>query len=80
MAGWLSVIVKFGGQFDDYSNYIGGEERLALFSDEDISVEALKSSIEPILRSVDLVGDYWIYYISTMKSGRNIRSVLSRDD
>ncbi|KAH6785280.1 hypothetical protein C2S51_037735 [Perilla frutescens var. frutescens] len=59
MENWWSVIVNYNDQFDDQSNYIGGDERLGYISASNVSLTALDEDIEYFRRSKWLSDDWW---------------------
>ncbi|KAH6783856.1 hypothetical protein C2S52_008815 [Perilla frutescens var. hirtella] len=79
MEYWRSVIVNYNGQFDDQSNYIGGNERLGYISASNVSLTALRDAISYILSAEAIRGEYQIYSLSTSRSGRMLRSIIGSD-
>ncbi|KAH6779231.1 hypothetical protein C2S52_010468 [Perilla frutescens var. hirtella] len=79
MNNWRSVIVNYNGQFDDQSNYIGGDERLGYIQASNMSLTVLGDAISYILSSEAIRGEYQIYCLSTSRSERMLRSIIGSD-
>ncbi|KAH6802051.1 hypothetical protein C2S51_033497 [Perilla frutescens var. frutescens] len=79
MEDWRSVIINYNGQFDDQSNYIGGNKRLGYISAINVSLTALRDAINYILSAEAIRGEYQIYSLSTSRYGRMLRSIIGSD-
>ncbi|KAH6801155.1 hypothetical protein C2S52_001619 [Perilla frutescens var. hirtella] len=79
MEDWRSVIVNYNSQFDDQSNYIGGNKRLGYILASNVSLTALRDAISYILSAEAIRGEYQIYSLSTSRSGRMLRSIIGSD-
>ncbi|KAH6758991.1 hypothetical protein C2S51_019226 [Perilla frutescens var. frutescens] len=79
MEDWRSVIVNYNGQFDDQSNYIGGNERLGYIPASNVSLTALRDAIIYILSAEAIREEYQIYSLSISRSGRMLRSIIGSD-
>ncbi|KAH6803738.1 hypothetical protein C2S51_031985 [Perilla frutescens var. frutescens] len=79
MEDWRSVIVNYNGQFDDQSNYIGGNEQLVYIPASNVSLTALRDAISYLLSAEAIRGEYQIYSLSTSRSGRMLRSIIDSD-
>lgn len=79
MENWHSFIVKFGGEWDNHSNYIGGEERIAYVPASNICMATLRDNIKYILDVSSIQGVYQIYYLSVSHTSRMMRAILATD-